>query len=620
MDHELLHRRLGHVHQRAIQKTIEMARGVKLKNNDEVENCICEACVMGKLTRGSFRKQWKNRIQDLFGRIHSDVCGPMRTVSFGGKKCFVTFMDEASGHVRVYLLKTKDQVFERLKEFCTEMKNLFGIRPKRMRMDGGGEYSSKEMEEWLRRKGIFIERTAKHTPQQNGKSERLNRTLLSMARSLLFQAGLPKRFWGEAIICATYLRNRVHGGSAPKGKTPYEAMWNETPDLSHLRVFGCLAYAKVTAPGQCKLEPRAIKCIFLGYANEKKGYRLLDIARQKIVVASYGDVIFEETVFPEKDKALRVQPSLSASPTPELKHATLTPEIPLSILSPAAANTRPKRQWNPSNKSLENFARITIEELCFGTYDEPRTEKEAMEGDEWVPEHWKAAMESEKKSIFANKTWSDPIVPKKQPVKARWVFRKKVTVQDGKLLKYKARLVAKGLTQKYGIDYRETFAPVAAHTTIRVLLAVAAHLDLNLYHLDVDTAFLNGDLDEEIFLELPPGFALPGEKVVVKLLKSLYGLKQASRQWNKKLHPVLIAWGFLQSLADPCLYVFHNQTDFVILVVYVDDFIGAANSSNAWQKLVTFRSKTLDSCHMPWVGELRGIGRLKGYLLIKRSI
>ena len=183
------------------------------------------------------------------------------------------------------------------------------------------------------------------------------------------------------------------------------------------------------------------------------------------------------------------------------------------------------------------------------------------------------------------------------------------------MLKYKARLVVKGFTQKYGIDYRE-----AAHTTIRVLLAVAAHLDLNLYHLDVDTAFLNGDLDEEIFLELPPGFALPGEKVVVKLLKSLYGLKQASRQWNKKLHPVLIAWGFLQSLADPCLYVFHNQTDFVILVVYVDDFIGAANSSNAWQKLVTFRSKTLDSCHMPWVGELRGIGRLKGYLLIKRSI
>ena len=127
-----------------------------------------------------------------------------------------------------------------------------------------------------------------------------------MARSLLFQAGLPKGFWGEAIICATYLRNRVHCGSAPKGKTPYEAMWNETPDLSHLRVFGCLAYAKVTAPGQCKLEPRAIKCIFLGYANEKKGYRLLDIARQKIVVAGYGDVIFEETVFPEKDKALRV--------------------------------------------------------------------------------------------------------------------------------------------------------------------------------------------------------------------------------------------------------------------------------------------------------------------------
>jgi hypothetical protein len=101
-------------------------------------------------------------------------------------------------------------------------------------------------------------------------------------------------------------------------------------------------------------------------------------------------------------------------------------------------------------------------------------------------------------------------------------------VQDGKLLKYKARLDVKGFTQKNGIDYR-------------VLLALAAHLDLNLYHLDVDTAFLNGDLDEEIFLELPPGFAPPGEKMVVKLLKSLYGLKQASRQWNKKLHPVLIA-------------------------------------------------------------------------------
>ena len=179
---------------------------------------------------------------------------------------------------------------------------------------------------------------------------------------------------------------------------------------------------------------------------------------------------------------------------------------------------------------------------------------------------------------------------------------------DGSVERYKARLVAKGYSQIEGIDYRETFAPVAKLTTVRVLLSVAALSGWHLHQLDVNNAFLNGDLYEDVYMTLPPGFGRKGETRVCKLNKSLYGLKQASRQWFIKLSNALKAASFLQSRSDYSLFVRSRQGSFTALLVYVDDVILAGNNLQEIEETKRFLSQHF---------KLKDLGQLKYFLGIE---
>ncbi|XP_020423926.1 uncharacterized protein LOC109950224 [Prunus persica] len=191
---------------------------------------------------------------------------------------------------------------------------------------------------------------------------------------------------------------------------------------------------------------------------------------------------------------------------------------------------------------------------------------------------WRAAMKSEVDALQANGTWSlVSLPPHKRPIGCKWVYKVKLKA-DGTVERYKARLVAKGYSQVEGIDYQETFASVAKLVTVRVLLSVASLHGWHLHQLDVNNAFLNGDLDEEVFMSLPPGFGRKGENRVCQLHKSLYGLKQASRQWFIKLSTALKAAGFQQSRSDYSLFVRRQEGNFLALLVYVDDVILAGNN------------------------------------------
>ncbi|KAK2437637.1 putative mitochondrial protein [Trifolium repens] len=206
--------------------------------------------------------------------------------------------------------------------------------------------------------------------------------------------------------------------------------------------------------------------------------------------------------------------------------------------------------------------------FTISTLTEPSSYEEAM-----CNEHWRKAVNTELTALLKNHTWDLVKLPShKKAIGCKWVFKLKLHA-DGTIERHKARLVAKGFTQTEGIDYTDTFSPVVKMTTVRVFMAIAASQNWPLFQLDVNTAFLHGDLNEEVYMKAPPGLALDNPDLVCKLQRSLYGLKQASRQWNAKLTETLTSTGYIQSKADYSLFTKKTALGYTAILVYVDDLV-----------------------------------------------
>ncbi|KAG9440057.1 hypothetical protein H6P81_020222 [Aristolochia fimbriata] len=239
-------------------------------------------------------------------------------------------------------------------------------------------------------------------------------------------------------------------------------------------------------------------------------------------------------------------------------HTEKTGELP---------ETEPRRSKRPRiEKNFgDDFYTFLIE-------DDPLTYTEAMRSSD--ASLWEEAVKSEMDSILSHNTWVlTDLPPGSRPIGCKWIFKRKRN-PDGSIEKYKARLVAKGYSQKEGIDFFDTYSPVTRITTVRVLIALAASYKLEIHQMDVKTAFLNGELDEEIYMEQPEGFVVPGqENKVCKLVKSLYGLKQAPRQWHEKFDKVILSYGFRICDFDKCVYWRVYKNSFIIMCLYVDDIL-----------------------------------------------
>jgi hypothetical protein len=207
------------------------------------------------------------RSDELLGLIHSDVCDPMSISARGGYSYFVTFTDDYTRYGQVFLIKHKSEVFEKFKEYKNFAEKQTGKSIKQLRSDRGGEYLSTEFQEFLKEQGITHHKTPPYTPQLNGVSERRNRTLLDMVRSMMSRTELPKSFWGYALESASYIINNVPSKSVDR--IPYEIWSGNRSNLSYMRAWGCPAYVKRFEP--TKLEPRSIQCIFIGYPKDSFG-------------------------------------------------------------------------------------------------------------------------------------------------------------------------------------------------------------------------------------------------------------------------------------------------------------------------------------------------------------
>nr|KYP36589.1 Retrovirus-related Pol polyprotein from transposon TNT 1-94 [Cajanus cajan] len=369
--------------------------------------------------------------------------------------------------------------------------------------------------------------------------------------ALLNSSYAPDNLWGEALLTACFLQNRIPHRRT--GKTPYELWKGYVPNLKYLRVWGCLAKVLLPDPKKRKIGPKTSDCMFIGYAERSAAYRFLVLKSSVIdcnTIVETKNAEFFENIFPLKS-------SINTSSTQPSPLETSSEHMFEDL-------RRSKRQRKETSFGSD-FYTYLVE-------NDPISFSEAISSSDAI--FWKEAIRIEIDSINENNTWTLVDLPKgAKPIGCKWIFKRKYN-PDGSIEKYKARLVAKGFTQKQDIDFFDTFAPVARISSIRVLIALASIHRLVIHQMDVKTAFLNGELEEEIYMTQPEGCEVPGqENKVCRLLKSLYGLKQAPKQWHEKFDQVLLNDGFSSSSADKCVYTKSMNDDCVIICLYVDDML-----------------------------------------------
>lgn len=461
----LWHKRYGHLGAQNLNKLANdnLVTGFDFDVKTEVD--FCEPCVHGKLHKCPLPTNGARRADEPLGLVHSDVCGKMTPKSAGGAEYLLTFTDDKTRYVWVYALKQKSEVFSKFCEWKALVEKSSGHKLKTLRTDSGGEFMTSEFQNFLKIEGVRHELTVPKTPQQNGVAGRLNRTPVESARTMLIQAKLPQKFSVEALNTTVYLHNRSPT-RALDSATPSEAWTGVKPDVKHLRSFGCTAYAHIPKDERKKFDSNTRKCVFLGYGTETKGYRLYDCERQRVIFS-------RDVKFNEKESGIEKEPS---DGTDEL----IT--IELSSNDSAAQDTettkwQSTRERRPPSRHGE-WVTVASEDIA-----EPTTVREALSGP--YAEQWHKAMQQEINSLHKHNVWTLTELPEgRKVIGSKWVFKVKHNA-DGSVEKHKARLVAQGFSQKYGVDYDETFSPVVRFESIRTVIALAVKKGLKMHQMDV---------------------------------------------------------------------------------------------------------------------------------------
>jgi hypothetical protein len=285
---ELWHRRYAHINYQELPFLKRMVEGIpELRSTHEG---ICKGCALGKNIKKPFPSN-NNKSKEILDLIHSYVCGPMPVKSLGGSSYYVIFIDDYSRKTWLYLLKTKDKVFNKFQEFKEEIENLTNNKFKTLRTDNGGEYTSKEFIAFCKLAGIRRELTIPHNPQQNGVEERKNRSIEETVKALLNYQGLSMFLWGEAAMKTIYVQN-ISPHRILKDMTPEESFSGKKLNVENLRIFGCPVHYHIPKDKRNKLEPSGKKGTFMGYSDSSKDYKIYIPEQQKIEVSR--DVIFNE--------------------------------------------------------------------------------------------------------------------------------------------------------------------------------------------------------------------------------------------------------------------------------------------------------------------------------------
>lgn len=601
----LWHNRLGHPSFQVVQTVMSSCN---LPSVNKTNFDFCSACCLGKIHKFPFPTSTTEYHTPL-QLIHTDLWGPSPTPSFHGYKYYILFTDAKTRFTWIYLLKNKSDAFPTFKNFKSLVELQLGLKIKAIQSDWGGEFRA--FTEFLKTEGIHHRISCPSAHQQNGLIERKHRHVVENGLTLLANASLPLIFWDEAFRTSVFLFNRLPTPLL-QNKSPLEELFKIKPNYSTLKVFGCACYPNIKPLNRHKLQFRSTCCTFLGYSLNYKGYKCLD-SNGRIIMSR--DVIFDENSFPYVVKKSSLSdlssfsksnvevfanpptiplsssidlspqvhncPSLSPLPQTFIDHS---PELAPPISQPNLDSNHPSQVVAGPPHPMQTRAKSGIfKPKAYMSSREPATVEDALQ-----QEHWKSAMQDEYLALMRNETWSlVPLPADRHAIGCKWVFKVKEN-PDGTIQKYKARLVAKGFHQVAGFDFNETFSPVVKPTTIRIILTIALSRQWGIRQLDVNNAFLNGDLKEEVFMAQPHGFLDPNHpQYVCKLHKALYGLKQAPRAWFEKLHGALHSFGFSSAKSDQSLFVRITPSHCMYLLVYVDDILITGSDSKEIAALVS---------------------------------
>jgi transposase InsO family protein len=573
------HQRLAHLNFDDLSKMVkdEMVTGIHVSAEEfaQLKGKGCETCYSTKMTRGPFPSS-TTRILHVLQLVVMDVAmSPV--LSLGGAQYLATFLDAFTKYSIVVPIKRKSDVKAVTMKVLNFMERQTGRKVKHVKTDNGREYVNEELQHYFEDiNGIDHQKTIPYHPEMNGMAERLNRTIFQKVRALLYDSKLPDSLWAEAAMTANFLRN--YSPVKGKDKTPYELFFGVKPDLSRLRIYGCPTISYIPAEKRNKLEPVGEKGRLVGYDKDGRAYRILLSDNITVISARAREVRFFEDegihlfqpIITETQQDSQTQMDDYMS-TDDSEDEHQEPEQPPTGSSDnmddgqqqPRRSTRQRRQPGPlfRGQLLLAAADIPI----------PSTYQEAMNSP--YAADWKMAMNDELNSLQTKRTWELVEVPDNvKVIPNKWVFTIKQNA-DGGIERFKARLVVKGFYQEHGVDVFETFAPTVSLLTLRTLLAISASYGWYIDHMDVCTAFLNGELEEDVYMQQPIGFQTGGPNVVCHLLRSLYGLKQAPRCWHQRLTHEFQQQGYTVSTADPMLYIKFINGYPVYIPTFVDDML-----------------------------------------------
>lgn len=519
----LWHQRLNHANKEIIAKTAKCTSGI-IGDIDVPE--LCDACIRGKARRKKYNKnkpekarenvkpeakqedspeEQRKRNLEMFQILEMDFSGPWKTAMLPDGHRYVCAAVTRGSSTSVIVgqhAKGGDHAVSTLEDYLIVAPE----RPKTVKTDPGTEFDNKVFRDKVKEIGAEYKPAPKGESNQLAKVEATLRELYRAARSMLSQAHLPEEFGLYAMKAANYIRNRMAIGELER--TPYEMQYGKEPTLNHIRVFGCVAYVKDPGEKLQKFAPRAYPVIFVGYDNTDQ-------------------YVFWNPV--------------------------------------TKAEIRRRDAWFHEDRPGGSLLNRQYVNVMSTTNADPQSRGEAMSRNDWPL--WRSAEEQEYANLSEHDTWElVPDIPQdRQAIKAVFKYKTKYN-KDNTIDKRKARLVAHGFRQKYGVDFKKTFAPTPFLVTFRIFLLVCALLGLFISTADVSGAFLYSELDEEIYLQLPNG-------KYAKLKKSIYGLRQAAHNWFKlKSDTLMKEVGFQISQFDECLYFLKQQDQLKALMTsHVDD-------------------------------------------------